>query len=331
MLAACQPDGRSDMATHPPDKPAAMISPSTLGPEFLKPGGDTLAAFCEASEQLQQQIEIFLQASPDSAEQQLQSLRKAWLDSHHHWQRAEYYLQAAAPELPPSLQAQINRLHSDTIQPGYIDSIAGYPNSGIVNDITLQIRPEVLLEQHQLFDPADVAIGLQALEFLLWGEKGQRTANDFGNRPSNAGNTEPDQRRSAYLEVSAQLLVEHCQALLSQWQSLSSLNSLRPHWRAAHQQLAALQAEQQQSASHSPYSGDRRWQAIALQNLQLYMDSGETKIDDEDRQRLLKHLQTSQNGLEAQLNSKKLTDKQHQQLQQSLQALSELLMDYGDS
>ena len=152
-----------------------------------------------------------------------------------HW-RASYsaYLSSlAASDIPvrePSewFAAKLTRRHlaqqlnSWPIEPGYIDYLEGYPFTGIVNDTTLTIDRESLLAQHQFSDATYVSVGYHAIEFILWGENGQRPASDFdinATKPE-AGDTSPvthQQRRGDYLATLADILIADLQRLQMRW------------------------------------------------------------------------------------------------------------------
>jgi putative iron-regulated protein len=71
------------------------------------------------------------------------------------------------------------QLDSWPIEGGYIDYIKEYPFSGIVNDLTLDIDEETIRSQHGFTDPTNASLGYHALEFMLWGNTGQRSTHDF--------------------------------------------------------------------------------------------------------------------------------------------------------
>lgn len=73
----------------------------------------------------------------------------------------------------------LNQLDSWPIEGGYIDYIEGYPYSGIVNDLTLDINEESIRAQHGFTDPTNASLGYHALEFMLWGHTGKRQSPDF--------------------------------------------------------------------------------------------------------------------------------------------------------
>lgn len=87
---------------------------------------------------------------------------------------------------PPEWQSQrigyhhlLAQLDSWPIEGGYIDYIQGYPFSGIVNDLTLTINEDSIRSQHGFTDPSNASLGYHVLEFMFWGNEGQRSAHDF--------------------------------------------------------------------------------------------------------------------------------------------------------
>ena len=109
------------------------------------------------------------------------------------------------------------------LEPGYIDYVDGYPYTGIVNDTTLNLSEGSLQEQHRFADVSYVSLGFHVIEFLLWGENGQRPASDFN--PATAKSATPDrpvvknqQRRAEYLRTAGQMLQKNLQRLQLRWQ-----------------------------------------------------------------------------------------------------------------
>ena len=76
----------------------------------------------------------------------------------------------------PSSRATFSTLiDSWPIEPGFIDNLPTYPATGIVSDVSIPIDETTLRKQHQFTDLSEAAIGLHAIEYLLFA----RSLNDF--------------------------------------------------------------------------------------------------------------------------------------------------------
>ena len=101
---------------------------------------------------------------------------------------------------------------------GYVDYVEGNPDAGIINDPAgfPNITKEMLVEANEQGSEANVSTGWHAIEFLLWGQDldssgaGNRSWKDYDDKPN-------ADRRSTYLRVVSDLLIEHLQSLVSQW------------------------------------------------------------------------------------------------------------------
>ncbi len=71
------------------------------------------------------------------------------------------------------------QLDSWPIEAGYIDYLPQYPLSGIINDMTLKITEQGILQQHGFSDQRFASVGFHPMEFLLFGVDGKRSAKDF--------------------------------------------------------------------------------------------------------------------------------------------------------
>lgn len=137
------------------------------------------------------------------------------------------------PILLGDLSQYSQRIDPYPIQPGFIDYFDVYPQSGLVNDTTVAMTAETLEQQHGIYDASDIALGMQTLGFLLFGEAGTRPVTDLVLPPArNQPNSKtegaiqlsetPQARRRAYLNLLAQLLTED----LKQFSTRLSPNSI---------------------------------------------------------------------------------------------------------
>jgi len=111
-------------------------------------------------------------------------------------------------------------LNAWPLDEGFIDYVEGFPKQGIVNqsDLYPAITKEVLVELNEKEGETMISTGYHAIEFLLWGQDlsedgpGARPMTDYTTHPNAA-------RRKAYLVVCCELLVEHLEGLVKEWQS----------------------------------------------------------------------------------------------------------------
>jgi len=173
----------------------------------------------------------------------LNSSKQAWLEAHSAYELTTLHRYFAAQLLEEQnslalmqLQYQINHW---PIIPGYIDYVDGYPDSGIVHDINVNLNRGSLREQHGSFDVSEVTLGFHVIEFLLWGNSTDsiiRPASDYraveklSQEEIESGyalEQLSNNRRRLFLSVVADTLVEDFQALQSLW--LAEVPSIRQH------------------------------------------------------------------------------------------------------
>ena len=159
--------------------------------------------------------------------------RQAWQDAHSAYELTTLHRYFATQLLDEhnnlaltQLQYQINHW---PIVPGYIDYVDGYPDSGIVFDINVNLENGSLREQHGSFDESEVTLGFHVIEFLLWGDSthlNTRPANDYrGIKELSAEEIEQGytlkqlshNRRRLFLTVITDILVEDFRALQTLW------------------------------------------------------------------------------------------------------------------
>ena len=76
---------------------------------------------------------------------------------------------------PSTRESFSTLIDSWPIEPGFIDNLPTYPATGIVSDVSIPIDETTLRKQHQFTDLSEAAIGLHAIEYLLFA----RSLNDF--------------------------------------------------------------------------------------------------------------------------------------------------------
>lgn len=169
----------------------------------------------------------------------LNTTKQSWIAAHSAYERTALHRYFIARVVGDNVGLQVNQLqyylNQWPILPGYIDYVDAYPDSGIVNDMTVALTPENLREQHGLFDVGEAAIGFHVIEYLLWGvnpdESSPRPVSDYSvattMTPAQAADgMTVDQlapnRRRRLLDLAALTLEQDFQALVSLWTSNSA-------------------------------------------------------------------------------------------------------------
>ncbi|WP_221793114.1 imelysin family protein [Oceanobacter mangrovi] len=161
----------------------------------------------------------------------LANARQAWREAYSAWLRSRLY--GYLPITDPvewqragqGYQTLLMQIDSWPIEGGYIDYLPDYPNTGIVNDLTINISRQTLLDQHGLSDPSAASLGFHVVEFLLWGADDSRQASDFLTLSQPAAATTDttlvrnQQRRRQYLQLVVEILRQQLGELQQRWQT----------------------------------------------------------------------------------------------------------------
>jgi putative iron-regulated protein len=168
----------------------------------------------------------------------LDSARDAWLQAHGAYERGaldRYFANLVLPQSQALELFQLRyRINQWPILPGYLDAVEGYADSGIVNDITVDLTPENLRQQHGAFDLSEATLGFHVIEFLLWGSNSDgnspRGFEDFVQiRESESADSDdgiaaaqlPANRRRALLSLTSDQLVLDVEAMQILWRNYS--------------------------------------------------------------------------------------------------------------
>lgn len=180
----------SDLAN--PDSPQQQLI------EFLD---QHLSELAVQSEQLQQQVILFAKSPSDKG---LQEAISSLAGAHTRYASSDILRVCCLSNFYESTyenqQIPLHaRLDQYPLLPGYLDTVEGYPYSGIVH-ADIPITKEAMLKEFQLGDPHYVTLGFHALEVLLKGGDINRTANDFNALSStdDIRTAKPELRRTLY-------------------------------------------------------------------------------------------------------------------------------------
>ena len=227
LLLGCSPS--SDSVLNAPIQEASQeefLSPSHRNAwhdNFSTAGSQLASQLHHNAEQLHLSIQTFLH-QPNEENRLL--AQQNWLTTYDKFQAmepAQHYLKSIAP--PNQLQ-QISLMDQWPIIPGYIDSVAGHPFSGIVNDVTVTLDLKTVIAQHSPTDASEASLGLHVLEYFLWGEsqdqlKPLQHYSPLKNWPAPQQqrpiSDHPNNRRRTYLLLLSELIRSTCYQANSLW------------------------------------------------------------------------------------------------------------------
>lgn len=145
----------------------------------------------------------------------LQQLQQFWQQSYFAFLKGRSYF------LPSEIKTQklAKTIHQWPIEPGYLDSLPDFPNSGIVNDVVLDITAATLWQEHGLTHPYDASLGYYPLAFELFYIPGEnstatRSVADFTIKPGMPERKEKVVKRRQTL---VQLQIEQLTHDLEKW------------------------------------------------------------------------------------------------------------------
>lgn len=217
LLAACAEDQPQEIT---PASPELVEQPTQLpiGDNTLENWGQLSSDFCparlDAFTQRAVELNDALQQVPEADSQAiLETAQSAWHEAMAAWAGAQMCIASALPDTTASdHQNRLAWIAAAPAMAGFIDAVPGYEDSGLVHDENVDMTMDGLIRQHQITDDAEVAVGLYALEMLLFGIE-HRNRADFGD--PQATNNHHTTRRSQMLL----LLGDHLLAQAGEWQS----------------------------------------------------------------------------------------------------------------
>lgn len=243
LLASCsndeQPNTESSANGVAIGEPSPALDPSLYAPirniliGYLNQIDTDYNTLATELTSLENQVAEFLESPQTSS---MNSVRSGWLSAHSSYELTtlhRYFAeQILSEEEVLALYQFYYQINHWPILPGYVDYVGTYSNSGIVNDITVNIDIPTLREQHGAFDLAEASLGFHVLEFLIWGEnlkrQDERPASDYFvitelNASEIEGGFELDQLSN---NRRRQMLLLNTQALLSDFNSSREIWSL---------------------------------------------------------------------------------------------------------
>lgn len=183
----------------------------------------TYTLLLEKNEALQKAVNEFVK-NPTAGTQL--SAKEAWVAARAVYSPTEAFRFYGGP-IDDAEKGPEGLMNAWPLDEGYIDYVQGNPEAGIINNPTLypKITKDLLVSMNEKDGERNISTGYHAIEFLLWGQDlslshaGSRTFEDY--IPSKNKFAE---RRGLYLNLLAELLVEHTKQILIEWDSTKNNN-----------------------------------------------------------------------------------------------------------
>jgi putative iron-regulated protein len=168
----------------------------------------------EAALELQVKVEALLADPSDGA---LEDARRAWLDAREPYLQTEVYRFYDGPIDNPENGPE-GLINAWPLDEAYIDYVEGEEDSGIINDLEIEIDEAALEEANEQGGEENIATGFHAVEFLLWGQDldedgpGARPYTDYVE-----GEGTNADRRADYLRTVTAMLQSDLEGLVDAW------------------------------------------------------------------------------------------------------------------
>lgn len=166
-----------------------------------------------SAQSLQKAVAAFT-AAPSAAG--LADAQKAWLAAREFYGQTEAFRFYSGPIDDDN--GPEGRLNAWPLDESYIDSVAGKPKAGIVNNPKIKITKASLAKLNERGGEENIAAGWHAIEFMLWGQDqsdtapGNRSFEDFVD-----GKAPNADRRRAFLMTATDLLADDLGFLVKAW------------------------------------------------------------------------------------------------------------------
>jgi putative iron-regulated protein len=158
----------------------------------------------------------------------LDAARAAWLAAREPYLQTEVYRFYGGP-IDDEEDGPEGLINAWPLDEAYIDYVEGDAEAGIINDPSIDLNAETLMELNEQGGEANIATGYHAIEFLLWGQ--DQSEDGPGDRPHTDYSTaENADRRGEYLKLVSTLLIDHLQQLVDAWKPGEA--NYRDEWEA---------------------------------------------------------------------------------------------------
>ncbi len=194
--------------------------PNNAGAALRTYADIALATYTDSLSEAESLDEALRELVDSPSEQALDGAREAWLDARVPYLQTEVYRFYGGP-IDNEVDGPEGLLNAWPMDENYVDYVRGEPDSGIVNDPSVEISPESLAALNEQQGDKNISTGYHAIEFLLWGQDfneegpGERPYTDYVT--GEGGTAANQERRGQYLLAVSELLMENLRQLVDAW------------------------------------------------------------------------------------------------------------------
>ncbi|MEM0938185.1 MAG: imelysin family protein [Bacteroidota bacterium] len=168
---------------------------------------------------LKSAIEAFISSANET---NLTVAKTAWVVAREPYSQTEAYRFSNGPI--DDIDGPEGFLNAWPLDESWIDYVEGNAAAGFINDPDLPLSKEELERQNERGGENNISIGYHAIEFLLWGQDLTDPSEvQAGLRPhtdyliGGSGTAANQSRRAEYLMICSELLLDHLQLMLDEW------------------------------------------------------------------------------------------------------------------
>ncbi len=193
---------------------AQVVEPKTVVQHYANLVHANYSDVLTSAQTLQKAIAAFT-AAPSAAG--LADAQNAWLAAREFYGQTEAFRFYSGPI--DDDKGPEGRLNAWPLDESYIDTVAGKPKAGLVNNPKIKISKASLSTLNERGGEENIAAGWHAIEFMLWGQDqsdtgpGNRSFEDFVD-----GKAPNADRRRAFLSTATELLLDDLGFLVKSWQ-----------------------------------------------------------------------------------------------------------------
>ncbi len=213
-VTGCSESSQPETTQQAPAKPLSLEQKDYLV-KFVSAGSELLQSLVDCNTQLTKATNQFLEQVQSDNQTTLSEQLLSCTELH----QSTHLLHGFSEETQAKMEALHRQLDAPVTLPGYLDATEDYPNSGIIQDLSLKLSQASIREQHRYTSEEEVSLGYSVVAYLLAQPPQQFEPALYWQDTESAPPIEdhPQNRRRLYLTLVIANLKEDSKALLTLW------------------------------------------------------------------------------------------------------------------